>query len=337
MFGVSQSQPMASLGGRGVPMYCPEAITLLFAMMRGIMNPELSHSPRTDEVSFNYPNILLQFLFYVYNNASDYMAVFMTPDVLNAMVASLFPLGVGQQQQHSFNSEPSTPVEEMNRQFVMVESSLESNKDPLTFHRAKKTLMDFLRTIVIDSLSLPVTGAGVSSNSAISMRAIPIVEIIMDGCPDSANYNQHCQFQTELLSIVMEYLASAGVIIGELSVLPIVTQNGGHIQNIAPNVFYLSGRLVDKLWQGILSKDPHQVLDFIIQLITQAKKRTNSTGGGAGSSGSSGTSANLGAQSSDNIYRCLNRCILYLLSRPADSVSQQMSILETLHKLTTHR
>ena len=33
------------------------------------------------------------------------MAVFMTPDVLNAMVASLFPIDSGKQ-----NSEPSTPV-----------------------------------------------------------------------------------------------------------------------------------------------------------------------------------------------------------------------------------
>lgn len=31
------------------------------------------------------------------------------------------------------------------------------------------------------------------------------------------------------------------------------------------------------------------------------------------------------------------RCILYLLSRPADTVAGQMSVLETLRKLTTHR
>lgn len=263
------------------------------------------------------------------------MAVFMTSDVLNAMVSSLFPIGGGGGQQHSLNSEPSTPVEELNRQFVMVESSSDGNKEPLTFHKAKKTLMDFLRTIVIDSLSLPVTTGGVGNSAASNIRPVPIIDVIMDACPDSASYHQHCQFQTELLSIVMEYLASAGVIIGEQGVLPIVTQNGGNIQNVAPNVFYLAGRLVDKLWQGILNKDPHQVLDFVVQLITQAKKRTNSIGGSG--SGNSSSSSSLGAQSLDNIYRCLNRCILYLLSRPADSVTDQMSILEALHKLTTHR
>ena len=52
-------------------------------------------------------------------------------------------------------------------------------------------------------------------------------------------------------------------------VLPVVTQNGVGLQNVAPNVFYLAGRLVDRLWQGILGL----VLVFIVQLITQTKKR----------------------------------------------------------------
>lgn len=334
LFGVNPGQPIASLGGRGVPMYCPEAITILFAMMRAIMNPEIGSSSLAEEASSNYPNVLLQFLFYVYNNSPDYMAVFMTCDVLTAMVSSLFPIGGGGQQ-HSLSSEPSTPVEEINRQFVVVESSADGNKEPLTFHKAKKTLMDFLRTIVIDSLSLPVTTGGVGGSAASNIRPIPIIDVIMDACPDSASYTQHCQFQTELLSIVMEYLASAGLILGEQGVLPIVTQNGGNLQNVAPNVFYLAGRLVDKLWQGILNKDPHQVFDFVVQLITQARKRSNSVGGSG--SGNSSSSSALGAQSLDNIYRCLNRCILYLLSRPAESISEQMSILEALHKLTNHR
>ena len=74
----------------------------------------------------------------------------------------------------------------------------------LTSHRAKKSMVDFLRTIVVDSLSLPVNN-----------RTVPIIDIIVDACPDSSNYSQQCQFQTELLSTVMEYLISADVILGE--------------------------------------------------------------------------------------------------------------------------
>lgn len=69
---------------------------------------------------------------------------------------------------------------------------------------------------------------------------------------------------------------------------------------------------------GMFNKDPHEVFDFIIKLISQAKRRASGI--------------NL-----ESIYHCLNRTILYLLSRPTDSIAAQMSILEALHKLTTHR
>ena len=39
----------------------------------------------------------------------------------------------------------------------------------------------------------------------------------------------------------------------------------------------------------------------------------------------------------ESIYHCLNRTVLYLLSRPVDSIVAQKAVLEALHKLTTHR
>ena len=90
--------------------------------------------------------------------------------------------------------------------------------------------MDFLRTIVVDSLSLPVStstsivpsavggggnvGLSVSSSGHHSISQ-PIVDVVLDACPpDSSSYEQQCQFQTEILSSVMDYLSSAGTIIG---------------------------------------------------------------------------------------------------------------------------
>lgn len=293
-----------SPSGRSIHLHCPEAVVVLLTMMRALMNPDVPVDCAT-----GYPNVLLQFLFYAYNNAPDYLAVFMTPDVLNALVACLFPPV----------AEPGTPVEP---KFVVIDHQ----EATLTAHRAKKTLVDFLRTIVVDSLSLPVTSAGPGA------KPVPVIDIVLDACPESATYAQQCQFQTELLSVVLDYLSAAGTILGENGVLPVVSHNGGSVQHVAPNVFYLAGRMVDKLWLGVLAKDPHLVLDFVVQLAAQAKKRTGSTSGGGAAAGSP-----LGAQSLDNLYRCLNRCTLYLLSRPVDSVAQQTSILETLHKLTTHR
>ncbi len=55
------------------------------------------------------------------------------------------------------------------------------------------------------------------------------------------------RFQTELLGTVMDHLVAADVLIGDQAALPIASS--GSSQNVAPNVFYLATRLVDKLWQ----------------------------------------------------------------------------------------
>ena len=39
----------------------------------------------------------------------------------------------------------------------------------------------------------------------------------------------------------------------------------------------------------------------------------------------------------DVIYKCLNRAILYQLSRPMYHVSEQMNVLDALHQLTSNR
>lgn len=48
----------------------------------------------------------------------------------------------------------------------------------------------------------------------------------------------------------MDHLLAADVLIGEQAALPVVP--GGNSQNIPNNVCYLSSRIVDKLWHGMI-------------------------------------------------------------------------------------
>ena len=95
---------------------------------------------------------------------------------------------------------------------------------------------------------------------------------------------------------------------------------GGSSNFIAPNVFYLVSRLVDKLWQGVFKKNPDEVFQFILKLISQAKRRSGSS-----------------MLSLEGIFRSLNRTILYMLSRPVAGVADQMAVMEVLHKLMSSR
>lgn len=106
----------------------------------------------------------------------------------------------------------------------------------LTNHPAKKFVMDFFKVIVVDSLSLPVTAKS------------PAIDLVLEAWPEHASTGQQMRYQTEVLSILMEHLLAADVLIGEQAALPVVP--GGSANNITNNVCYVAARIVDKLWQG---------------------------------------------------------------------------------------
>lgn len=140
--------------------------------------------------------------------------------------------------------------------------------------------------------------------------------VCIQASPEGATSSQVSKYQTELLSTLMDHLLAADIMIGEQAAVSTVP--GGSAQNIPQNVCYLTCRVVDKLWQGILMKDAHEVFDFIMKLIVQAKRRPCSV-------------------PMEGFYHCLNRTTLFLLSRNTDSIALQMPVLEALHKLTTNR
>ena len=61
LFGLGQGQSVSAIiGGRPVPIYCPEASTVLLAMIWAIVNPEVV-APMNNDPSTNYPNVLLDY------------------------------------------------------------------------------------------------------------------------------------------------------------------------------------------------------------------------------------------------------------------------------------
>lgn len=274
---------------------CPEAVCSLLVMVRHIV-----HSIDCNvEWLQSHPVTIVQVLFSMYHNLPDFMSVIMLGDVVSALAAVLFPI-TRKEGSESENSSPSTPE---NGTIIFTPPA----PIQLTDSSVRKFVIDFLRVIVVDSLSLSLTG-----------KTAPVIDLVLEASPDGSEMMNQVAYQTEIISALMDHLLAADVLVGEQAALPIVPLLQSHVQNIAPSVFYLTARVVDKMWQGSLNKDPHEVFDFIIKLIGQAKRRSSSL-------------------SLEQLHHSLNRIILYLLSRPTESVADQMSVLEALHKLTTHR
>lgn len=234
------------------------------------------------------------------------MPIFMSAEVLGALASVLFPPPLAVSPDSNDSSGPSTPAAEEAESLVTI-PKIPVEEDYLTCHPARQCIIDFIRVIVVDSLSLSVSG-----------KTSPVIDLVLDAYPENSNTPQQICYQTEVLVTLMDHLLAADMLVGDQAAIPIVPLANAHVQHVAPNVFYLTARIVDKLWQGSLTKDPHDVFDFIVKLIGQAKRRS-------------------GNVSLECLYHCLNRTILYLLSRPTDSIADQMSVLEALHKLTTNR
>ena len=311
IFGKSSSEVLSSdLASRAT--LCGEAMCAVLSMVRTMLNQETKHPDKLPDWLKEYPVTLTQFLFYLYHNVHDFMPVFMSSNVLTTLAGTLFPVIAPPTPVTSPLSSPShQPVSKASSSSPELERPellhLPSMDDSLTNHPAKRNVMNFLRVLVVDSLSL-----------ATSPKQPPVIDALLDAQPEHSSLAQQNRFQTDLLTLIMDHLVAADILIGEQAALPIVP--GGSANHIAPNVFYLASRLVDKLWQQVFKKNADEVFQFILKLISQAKRR-------------SGTSM----ISLEGIFRCLNRTVLYMLSRPIRGVADQTAIMEVLHKLMTNR
>ncbi|XP_036321880.1 WD repeat and FYVE domain-containing protein 3 isoform X2 [Rhagoletis pomonella] len=283
---------------------CPEAVCVLLGMVRAIV-----HSTECANWLNSHPETIIQLLFNLYQNVTDFMPVMMSGDVISSLVAVLFPISKEPNIDSEPNSGNSSPTDNGSGGFLLhaAHSGLNAPAHRLTQHPVRKCIIDFLRVIVVDSLSLNMHG-----------KTTPVIDLVLDASPEAAEVALQVEYQTEIITALMEHLLAADVLVGEQAALSIVPLLQSHTQHIAPNVFYFTARVVDKMWQGCLTRNPHDIFDFVIKLIAQAKRRSSSL-------------------TIEQLHHSLNRTILFLLSRPTESIAEQMSVLEALHNIITHR
>ncbi|XP_071829084.1 WD repeat and FYVE domain-containing protein 3-like isoform X3 [Apostichopus japonicus] len=285
------------------------AITIL-ALIREILNQPYDDPP--PDWSSSYPLNLIQFLMYLYHNLKVFKPVCMSTNFLTALAASLFPYIPLNEPLPDESNELLSPGDHAKMipglDIPIIGARFQEKNVPanLTTHPAKTNVMDLIRIIVIDSLSLPMPSKG----------APCVLDMLLEACPERASQGQIDEFQTELLTLVMNRILGGDALLGKDCALPI--SDGGSYNNLVQSVFYFCSRLVDKLWQGVFNKKPKDVFEFIALLIAQSKRKSH-------------------GMTLDDIYHCLNRTVLYQLSRPCCSLADQMTLLATLRNVTEYR
>ncbi|KAJ8263051.1 hypothetical protein COCON_G00155080 [Conger conger] len=305
----------ASSGGvaSSIHSVCSEAAMLLLGMLRSLLNLPWQSEEEGSWLR-EYPVTLMQFFRYLYHNVADLAPMWHSPEFLCALAATVFPFNIRPYSEMvtDLDDEAGSPTEEfkafaadagMNRS--QSEYCNVGAKTSLTNHPAKKYVFDFMRTLIMDNLCLVPAS-----------KQTPTIDLLLEASPERSTRTQQKEFQSYVLDSVMEHLLAADILLGEDASMPMAS--GGSYQTLVQNVFYCTQRVVDKLWQGLFNKDSKLVVEFIVQLIGQAKRRSQGL-------------------SLDSMYHSLNRTVLYQLSRPHRTVAQQVALLDSLRVLTINR
>lgn len=131
--------------------------------------------------------------------------------------------------------------------------------------------------------------------------------------PDGIPAQQVNKFTTGILQTTMDHLIASDVLLyGSASSLPLTVGQSTDYSTLAANVFYLTSRVTDCLWNGTFLGSSQDVFDFLVKLLSQAKRK--------------------GGIPLDALYTSMNRTILYLLSRPIENVGGRV-LYSILYKI----
>lgn len=186
----------------------------------------------------------------------------------------------------------------------------------LSNHEARKHVMSFIRLIIVDSM-ICVPDSNTKSSPCILEAALSTFS-----CCKSA--------QTKLMNLLMNHLDSYTEVLIQQKRFEHTFDNQQNqiYQQTISNINNFAVTLSDKLWQECYEAHPNEILDFQLNLIDRLTKLLPA---------SKKLSKSFSGNELNPLYRSLNRTVLFMLSRPIDSISDRMMMLETLQKIHTSR
>ncbi|XP_061857387.1 WD repeat- and FYVE domain-containing protein 4 isoform X3 [Colius striatus] len=278
---------------------CAEAAALLLEMVRVTVDKPIADADASWEIA--YPGNVIQFLGLIYHSyAQD--PVWHCPDFLKTLALVAFHSGPPKGGSEGLLNPDGPAIAEG-------KGCADPSSLPLLPHPAKKQVWDFVQVLLMDSLL----------NIPANKQGHPL-ELLLEASPEDATSDQKRHFQTKVLLSAMDvfYVTSQG----EGKTRPRGTSDTHGTSESTPpvsmmNIAYFAQKLVEKLNSKMFAADPKQILIFTAKQIMRVLE---------------------GSISQKEVflsplYSCLNRAILYCLSRPQQSLPELFNVLNTLNVL----
>nr|XP_055025553.1 WD repeat- and FYVE domain-containing protein 4 isoform X2 [Misgurnus anguillicaudatus] len=275
---------------------CADAACVLLELIKVIITRPVTESADGWEVQ--YPGNVMQFLCLVHSLFPE-DPLWTSPDFLSSLASAVFP----------FDTPESSACVQGSKEIGNVEESLLLRPS----HPGRKQVCDFIRILLMDSL------INISAKDCVH----PLIQLL-EFSPDGVCSEQRQSFQTELLEFVMDIIQMTGQEEGQSTHVakddPSKSKQDRKATILTENVPFFIKKLVERLYSGMFVVDPESLLVFIAEQITVALER-----------GQGNREMSISA-----LYKSLNRALLYFLSRPRQTPTEQELIIQTLHVLHQH-
>ncbi|XP_031463573.1 WD repeat- and FYVE domain-containing protein 4 isoform X1 [Phasianus colchicus] len=278
---------------------CAEAAALLLEMVRVIVDKPIAGAEVSWEVV--YPGNVIQFLCLIYHSYTQ-DPVWHCPDFLKTLAVVAFHSGPLKGGSEGLLTPDGPAIAEG-------KGCTDSSSLPLLPHPAKKQVWDFMHILLVDSLL----------NIPANKQGHPL-ELLLEASPEDATSEQKKHFQTKVLLSAMDvfHVISQGE---EKTRSRRNSDLHSSSESTAPvsmmNITYFAQKLIEKMNSKMFAADSKQILLFIAKQITRVLEAPISQKDVFLST----------------MYSCLNRAILYCLSRPQQSLPEQFNVLNALSVL----
>ncbi|EPY78181.1 hypothetical protein CB1_001113005 [Camelus ferus] len=281
---------------------CMEGALLLLEMLKATMSqPSTGSGDGAWERTF--PASVLQFLGLVHSTYPQDPA-WRAPEFLQTLAAVAFPLGAPKNA-----PSPGAAAEG--------DSAAEGLQAPAESHPSRKQLREFMQLLLKELLLMAP-----NPKQWLPLEVLLESRVCFQACPDNATSQQKQDFQSEVLLSAMEifHVVSGGhtpMLRGSREPPP--NAEAATAPSLA-NISHFTQKLVEKLYSGMFSADPRHILLFITEHIMVVIENASSQ---------RDTIINA-------LYSSLNKVILYCLSKPQQSLSECLSLLNILGFLQEH-
>uniref|UniRef100_A0A914ZRD5 WD repeat and FYVE domain-containing protein 3 n=1 Tax=Parascaris univalens TaxID=6257 RepID=A0A914ZRD5_PARUN len=173
-----------------------------------------------------------------------------------------------------------------------------------------RSVLDLIKRILCEDVSLSHSG-----------RPDSLLDALIENVPECGSAKRfHCIILSEVLALCMDHMIATDILLGSSRTASSATNTSPVSPTVLlSNFAYFASRVVDCLWSALYTGEPMHVLDFLFKGIALGRRSDSK------------------ASPSDALLHALDRAILYLLSRPIDTVQVQMCILDTLSEVVANR